>query len=88
MSGGYFDYKQYAITGVIEELEECLAKGDDEFYHVDDIERFRNEVGKAIYYLNKAQVYTQRIDWLLSGDDGEGNFYERLEEDLSKIKDR
>jgi hypothetical protein len=27
----------------------------------------------------------QRIDWLLSGDDGEESFIERLKEDLEKL---
>ena len=36
--------------------------------------------------LNKAFVYVNRIDWLLSGDDGEETFHKRLKEDLEKLK--
>jgi hypothetical protein len=32
-----------------------------------------------------AQIYAQRIDWLISGDDGEDSFRERLKEDLEKL---
>lgn len=44
------------------------------------------EFRKAIETLKQAEVYAQRIDWLLSGDDGEENFHERLKEDLEKLK--
>ncbi len=37
---------------------------------------------EALVTLKKAHIYTQRIDWLLSGDDGEYNFHERLKEEL------
>ena len=40
----------------------------------------------AVWYLKQALVYTQRIDWLLSGDDGEETFHERLKKDLEKLK--
>jgi len=43
------------------------------------------EFKKAVELLKQAEVYAQRIDWLLSGDDGEENFHERLKEDLSKL---
>jgi hypothetical protein len=45
------------------------------------IEQFKIGVQK----LKEAQVYAQRIDWLLACDDGEDSFLERLKEDLSKI---
>lgn len=44
------------------------------------------EFKKAIDILKKAEVYAQRIDWLLSGDDGEDNFHERLKADLEELK--
>lgn len=43
------------------------------------------EFKKAVKYLKKAQIYAQRIDWLLSGDDGEETFHKRLKEDLEKL---
>lgn len=39
----------------------------------------------AVQKLKEAEVYAHRIDWLLSGDDGEENFLKRLKEDLKKI---
>lgn len=45
-----------------------------------------SEFRKGIEILKQAEVYAQRIDWLLSGDDGEENFHERLKEDLEELK--
>ena len=42
------------------------------------IQEFKN----GIEAVKKAYIYIQRIDWLLSGDDGEDSFHKRLKEDL------
>jgi hypothetical protein len=76
-----------------EELKEESWRGDDWYekypedkfhykYPDDIVDEFKN----AVYYLKIAQIYTQRIDWLVSGDDGEDSFRRRLEEELNKIK--
>lgn len=44
------------------------------------------EFRKGLDYLRKAYVYAQRIDWLLSGDDGEDSFHERLKEELEELE--
>ena len=44
------------------------------------------EFEKAIKILKLAEIYAQRIDWFLSGDDGEDSFHERLNEEIRKIK--
>jgi len=50
-------------------------------YPDDVIEEFK----KGVEVLRKAQIYAQRIDWLISGDDGEETFHERLKEELEKL---
>lgn len=50
-------------------------------YPADVIEEFKN----AVNALRIAEVYAQRVDWLLSGDDGEKSFMRRLKEDLGKL---
>ena len=45
-----------------------------------------DEMKKGLDYLRKASIYAQRIDWLISGDDGEEEFHERLIEDLNNLK--
>lgn len=54
-------------------------------YIYDFSEKTIEEFKKAVEYLNLAYIYAHRIDWLLSGDDGEEAFHERLKEDLEKI---
>lgn len=46
------------------------------------------EFKKGLSILRKAYVYAQRIDWLMSGDDGEESFHKRLKEDLEELKIR
>jgi len=44
------------------------------------------EFKNAVYYLKKALIYANRVDWLLSGDDGEVNFMKRLEQELNELQ--
>ena len=46
------------------------------------------EFKKGLAILRKAYVYAQRIDWLLSGDEGEESFHERLKEELDNLKSK
>ena len=50
-------------------------------YSEETIAEFR----KGLDILRRAYVYAQRIDWLLSGDDGEESFHERLKEELEEL---
>ena len=45
------------------------------------------EFRKGIEILKRASVYAQRIDWLISGDDGEDSFHKRLQEDLKGLEE-
>lgn len=60
---------------------------DDEYYpeYTDEtIQIFKD----AVKILRKAAVYAQRIDWLLSGDDGEDNLKERLKKNLKNWRSK
>lgn len=89
MSGGAFDYKQYHIGDIYDDIEIAIKGNDlpkmDSFgytkFSPNTIQEFKN----ACRILRVAEVYAQRIDWLLSGDDGEESFHRRLKEDLSAI---
>ena len=37
--------------------------------------------------IRKAYIYANRIDYLLSGDDGESSFLQRLQKDLDKLNE-
>lgn len=96
MSGGAFGYDQYRIRTIWEtiqsELDRQGQKRPREYWMESDeyYETFEPEVvelfKKGIKVLKEAEVYAQRIDWFLSGDDGEENFKKRLKEDLDKLK--
>ena len=55
-------------------------------HHYEYPEDIINEFKNGIHYLRMAKIYAQRIDWLLSSDDGEDSFRKRLREDLEKLK--
>jgi len=93
MSGGHFDYNQYHITQIADSVEHLVRKngikdiddyGDDRDYnfrpHV--IARFK----EGVNVLRTAFIFAQRIDYLLSGDDGQEMFLSRLVEDLNDLE--
>ena len=84
MCGGHFDYKQYEISYITEEIERVLSN-ESENGEYELTPKVVEEFKKAIKILKMASVYTQRIDWLLSGDDSEKTFFQRLEEELKEI---
>ncbi len=43
------------------------------------------QLKRAVKSLRKAAVYAQRVDWLLSGDDSEETFMQRLFTDLKDV---
>ena len=53
-------------------------------YSKETIEEFK----QGLSILRKAYIYAQRIDWLLSGDDGEESFHKRLKEELDNLKNK
>ena len=110
MSGGAFDYKQYNIIMIADEIEQKIERSgrpktreeikdeswsgrDPEWYkkYPEDLNHYKypddviEEFKKGLDILRKAHVYAQRIDWLISGDDGEESFHRRLKEDLDKL---
>ena len=102
MSGGKFDYDQYKIRTIWEEIqneldkqgqEKQVAHWEKEYYDKYPEARFeevyREDVQQifkdGIEALKKAEIYAQRIDWFLSGDDGEDSLVSRLKSDLDKL---
>ena len=94
MSGGYFDYNQYKIYQIAEELEDVILKNGkkrehreswENEYHYEYSPEVIAKFKEGLELLKKAHIYAHRIDWLLSDDDGEESFLKRLESDLSKL---
>jgi hypothetical protein len=46
------------------------------------IEKFK----EGLEIIRKAEIYAQRIDWLVCGDDGPESFLRRLEQDLKNLE--
>ena len=85
MSGGHFNYDQSRIRYIADEIEELITSNDDRFgygYSAETIAEFE----KAVKYLRLAYIYAHRVDWLVSGDDGEESFHQRLKEQLNRLE--
>ena len=80
MSGGRFNYEQDGIQVAIEELKQLPL---DELEGLDAITQ--SNYYALLAELKKCYVHTQRLDWLLSGDDGQETYHKRLTEDLAKL---
>jgi exonuclease VII small subunit len=108
MSGGHWDYLQYRLTDVSEDIEKLVEKngkektkeelkeetwrGPDWYeeypednFHYEYPEEVIEEFKKGAEIIKLAQIYMQRMDWLLSGDDGEESFIKRLKQDKEKL---
>ena len=82
MSGGHFEYNQHRIRDIADEVEHLIKiNGEKKEYPPEVIEKFK----EGLDILRKAEIYAQRIDWLVSGDDGDETFLERLKEDLDNL---
>ena len=57
---------------------------EERTYHVES-EEVQERMRHAIRALKIAKVYAQRVDWYLSGDDGEERFLERLDKELDNL---
>lgn len=109
MSGGHWDYKQYFLTEVIEDISKLIyqngkLKSNDELreqskwnityhekypedkFHTEYSLEIINKFKEALVIVTQAQIYIQRIDYLLSGDDGPESFLKRLKEELDENK--
>ena len=95
MSGGHFNYQQYKLIEIADELEQIIIDnditekndyGDNKGYYFrpETIAEFKT----GLRLLRQAHVYAQRIDWLVSADDGEDGFHRRLEHELAKLKEQ
>ena len=81
MSGGHFDYQQSRIMDIYISIEAYIS---DNKYNNNYNEETIKELKKAVDVLKVGYIYAHRIDWLLSGDDGEEAFHKRLKEELNK----
>ena len=92
MSGGYFDYAQYRIAEISDSIERLISSNKDTTLNEWGSKRGRDyseetilEFKRGLVFLKLAEIYAQRIDWLVSGDDGEDSFHRRISEDINEL---
>jgi hypothetical protein len=95
MSGGHFGYQQYQFKDAAREIDELIENNNDSTkdeygdtlghgFTPETLERFK----EASHVLNQAGEMLQRVDWLVSGDDGEECFHSRWEKEVRKNYER
>lgn len=91
MSGGHFEYAQFRVEQLADDIDRMISKCNkflesppdpDSWetcynYKQETIDKFI----KARDALKLAAKMAHRIDWLLSGDDSEKSFHERWNEE-------
>jgi len=105
MSGGFFDYKQWHIDNIADQIEQevimsgkPIPKSKWDYFERQEYnethkqpmnyafpEEVLRRMEEAIYALRRAAIYAQRTDYLISCDDGEESFTERLKKELAEL---
>lgn len=82
MSGGRYEYfqRRYEWDEAIDDIQNQIDENPNSFS-----DKTIGEFEMALVVIKTAKVCLHRIDWLLSGDDGEESFHERLREDLLNL---
>lgn len=88
MSGGHFDYSQFKLDDMAEEIASLVPtnsvpdeNGYIRGYSGDTLSRFY----EAVWLLKLAGIYIHYIDYLICGDIDEDAFPERLKEDITEL---
>ena len=87
--GGHFDYNQCRVREIAEDIQRLIATNADETlnewgekkgrqYPPEIIERFK----EAAHTLEQAADMAQRVDYLVSGDDGNESFLTRWQKEV------
>lgn len=89
MSGGRWDYIQHRIDDIADDISDIIKDNNrtdkDEWgyiigrhYNKETIKRLKI----AAKTISKAAKMMQRVDWLLSDDDGEDSFKQRWDKEI------
>ena len=79
MSGGSMNYFAFTFDEPLAIISKEIKWGKNK-WTPEALLEFQN----AVNYLKLAQIYSRRVEWLLSGDDGENSFIKRLKEELEE----
>jgi len=89
MSGGSLDYGYSKIEMIIDQIEEEIANNgveDGWGYSVEHSKEMLEAMEETIYKLKESSIYAKRLEWYLSGDDGEDSYFRRLREELQELE--
>ena len=97
MSGGTFDYGQFKIGTIADDIQRYLDvqgtivetrgwDGHKKYTNPIYPPEVQDAMKAGIKALKIAEIYAHRIDYFLSGDDGDENFLKRLQDELDEIK--
>lgn len=88
MSGGRFNYKQYNLSDMAEEIQRTIDTQGTEDEYGDTYATIPDDIIKkmkeTIWECRMCENMLQRVDWFLSGDDGEDSFRERWDQEVTK----
>jgi hypothetical protein len=82
MSGGHWNYEQYAISGVADAIEDEIEAG----YMSEYSEQTQAKIKECVRTLRIAGRMLTRLDYLVSGDDSEETFHARLQAELDHLE--
>lgn len=85
MSGGYFDYNQFKLQNIADDLRN-LVEDDERLKFVEDKQSLFEEIDKLINMLDYSSKIIHHIDYLLSDDISEEVMWKRIN-DLKKEKE-
>jgi hypothetical protein len=85
MSGGYFDYNQYKLQNIADDLRN-LVEEDERLGFVEDKQSLFEEIDKLINMLDYSSKIIHHIDYLLSDDISEEVMWKRIN-DVKKEKE-
>ena len=80
MSGGHFDYQQHTMVDIADSIQSFI----DTYEHDCSLEVL-TKLREGVELLHRAYVFAHRIDWFISGDDGDKTFLKRLSAELAKL---
>lgn len=86
MSGGHFDHNLYVIHDIANQLERDILINNED--HRRYTKATINEMIGTLCALRVCESSLERIDYLLSGDDSEATFQDRLARDILLVLDR
>ena len=86
MSGGHFDYNQYVVRDIADQLERDILRNNEDYRRY--TKATINEMITTLCALRVCESCLERIDYLLSGDDSEATFRDRLSQDMLSVLDR